>query len=658
MYDNKMLTGRSPQNNVTTSGAAAGAAAAAPHYISNTLVIEQSNPLTAAKGHVKTMVATLDDDLQNKMKKLADDFVETFHRQSKLEKAIHREQSDGNHIMHSVPECDLAINYIDSAKGCEESKHLDIETTAVKLQCRLLMKELVVKGMQVNFKYAKLDLLKSLARCLSMAGTEFVIDKNVSDDYDVHQAIADMFYCYGPAIIDSLNIDATIEEFVSMYNKVSLQQLPSPTKVVVPARTITTSTTTTTNDNNNNNDNLPPPSSDPPVHNPYVQVHDDASLVYHLGRGNGNGNNNNNSYVSNIPNRGGRVTAMVAGLSQADFSHIMSRKVNEDDNVCYEEFYQISRMARDADNSVVTPTTTKKRSRDVNNAATATAASATDGGAGQEAAAKPSSEDSTAEPTQKRARNEAGRPFTQDSQPDDGSKTSIEEEEYNKDEEMEVIEVMPTPKVTEFLAKLGTEKAAVVNNLHWMAISVLAGSSNLYAQVNNINDIRRRKKTAMEELEKEQTSSDVAYRMANEKSASLPVLEGVVDLVASKKVKEMERQIQSLSARLDNNNNKEKKKEQGRNNRNNNNNNKGHTSSKKDPRGGLRAAASTKKNNSNNKDTSKKQHHTTKKGVKGGAGGKSKGTGQVLNGNRKQQQQQKKPGKSRFTSTKKDNQRK
>ena len=336
----------------------------------------------------------------------------------------------------------------------------------------------------------------------------------------------------------------------------------------------------------------------------------------------------------------------------------MSRKVNEDDNVCYEEFYQISRMARDADNSVVTPTTTKKRSRDVNNAATATAASATDGGAGQEAAAKPSSEDSTAEPTQKRARTGAVRPFTQDSQPDDGSKTSIEEEEYNKDEEMEVIEVMPTPKVTEFLAKLGTEKAAVVNNLHWIAISVLAGSSNLYAQDNDINDIRRRKKTAMEELEKEQTSSDVAYRMANEKSASLPVLEGVVDLVASKKVKEMERQIQSLSARLDNNNNKEKKKEQGRNNRNNNNNNKGHTSSKKDPRGGLRAAASTKKNNSNNKDASKKQHHTTKKGVKGGAGGKSKGTGQVLNGNRKQQQQQKKPGKSRFTSTKKDNQRK
>ena len=80
--------------------------------------------------------------------------------------------------------------------------------------------------------------------------------------------------------------------------------------------------------------------------------------------------------IGKVPRR--TTPAMVAGLSQADFSHIMSRKVNEDDNVCYEEFYQISRMARDADNSVVTPTTTKKRSRDVNNAATATAASATE----------------------------------------------------------------------------------------------------------------------------------------------------------------------------------------------------------------------------------------------------------------------------------------
>lgn len=85
---------------------------------------------------------------------------------------------------------------------------------------------------------------------------------------------------------------------------------------------------------------------------------------------------------------------------------------------------------------------------------------------------------------------------------------------------------MPTPKVTEFLAELGKSKATVVNNLHWVAISILAGSSNLYAQVGIVNAIKQQKKSAREELKKEQQSSEVAYRMAKEKPASRPVLEG------------------------------------------------------------------------------------------------------------------------------------
>ena len=86
---------------------------------------------------------------QPKVMKLAIDFIDAFSSQFKMEKTLHRQESNAE-IIPSSAKIEFTFHYVAGVKGGPESKSLDIEASAVRDKCRKMLKEQVLKAMRLN----------------------------------------------------------------------------------------------------------------------------------------------------------------------------------------------------------------------------------------------------------------------------------------------------------------------------------------------------------------------------------------------------------------------------------------------------------------------------------------------------------------------------
>ena len=179
------------------------------------------------------------------------------------------------------------------------------------------------------------------------------------------------------------------------------------------------------------------------------------------------------------------------------------------------------------------------------------------------------------------------------------------------------------PKIEDFLSKLGEKKAKVIHCLHWLAMTALIGSVNLYVEVAEHKIRDQQIKSAMEEAMMERKADKVTFKLAQERSADKPVLEGIVEKTGNK-LKAHERRLQSLEDRA-NNDIKKKNQHQASSSKKSDTN----KQQLKDRRGAQGGAASKKKSHrSNNNNNTSRSNRPPPKSARGSesAGGSKGGT--------------------------------
>lgn len=628
------------------------AGAAGMTYISNTLAIKGTNPLASARDHSKAMIETLHEHLQPKAKQLADDFIDAFHDSYKLEQELHRQENNDD-VIPSSCQVDLELQFRKEIKGGEESKALDAATSVVIEKVQKKLKKQVIKAMKLNLKSTRHEVVKSFADALSTTAIGLIAEVNIGSEYSNHQAIADMMYCYGEAIVSSFLLEVTPESFAKAYADVK-QTLPPPSRVATqksptqPTESTATAHATATAATTapaTTNTTPPPPKK---AFNIY-SVMKPSSLGVPNPRGVGyvtrrNPSSNVTTPATNPNLRG--CTALVSGLSQMDFTTIIGKSTSE--YICSEAFYEI-----------LSPASKKRKAAEKTFSAKKTLQFELDSTQDEEEEVSPSVEESAkkkARPNDPEKLSLTQRAPLSQPEDEDAHSTSSEESEstqkkvneqpIDQDANMSNNDDGPTesstpPNISYFLEQVGSAKAQVIQKLHWLAMTAFIGSINLYVMVVEKREVDLRVKNAMEEAMTERLADQVSFKLAAERSADMPTLKGVVDKNTDPKLAAHERRIQSLEDRVDNSSNKKKKKTKQQNG------GKDSGKSKKEPRGAA-SAASKKKNASNSNNTSRskranKQSNQKQGASAGGSGGGTKsGSGKQKQQNKQQQSSKKK----------------
>ena len=273
----------------------------------------------------------------------------------------------------------------------------------------------------------------------------------------------------------------------------------------------------------------------------------------------------------------------------------------------------------------------------------------------QSRSSQESSEDEES-PAKKKAKPVESPPLTQpphEKESGNESEANAPDDAMTEGSDSNITAIAKPPDINHFLSTIGEERASIIDNLHWLAMTALSGSTNLYVQVVETRDKDLRIKKAVEEAEKEQLADKVAYKMANERSADMPVIEEVINQQTSKQLKAQERRIQSIEDRVGNIKKKKNGQEQANNSSNNNGRPVKDKKAKKDPRGAASAASKTK-------SAKARKTHSSKPSAKekqGRAGGESsEGTERGSSGNQTPRQQPRSRKKKEPTKNKTNSQ--
>ena len=514
-------TSNSNDNARPTSNVDATAASSSGSYAARTKTAKHSKvpaPTKAATAHAKAMIETLHQELQPDFLKISDDLITAFAHVKRKEEALQKLKDDDDSIPSS---CLIGLVLEPNGRSTKEStefKTLDAETSAIIRDCQARLKKQVIKCVSLNLAELKHGVVKSLAKALPILAMGFSAEVDIDDEkYSEHQAVADMLYCYGEDVISALSLGATPASFIKAYKEVNKCSLPPPTKVASSSHPQSPTITIATE----------PLRLPPQVFNEYAPATAPTTAVlrnpYAGSKRPGNSNSDENS------------TPVQLGLAQLEFT---TRAESRYDSACTNLF----------STAFTTPSPRKKKRVRINEPA---------------APSEPGLEIIEETVLESDAGTSAAQgntlpPFTQ--RPNN-SQTSQEQSENPANADDTIMneepsaagppQPSPCPNISHFLSELGDDKTQAIQNMHWMTMTGMIGSIGTYVKTIKSRDKAARIKQRLKSATTEKKASTIASRLAIERAADRPTLEGVVDKGVKSSTGQMNRRLQSLETRFD-----------------------------------------------------------------------------------------------------------